>query len=129
MTINLNDLSDFEINQLVIQNYCGGQQITYHPQRDACDFMDIKDETCYFTTRLGSKQDFNYHLSSQIGSFISEYKLNITHEKNSVTISSFDKPDVEAITITNSNYNKAVALIVIKIFDIYRKKYVIEEVK
>jgi hypothetical protein len=130
MTTNLNELSDFEINELVIKSYCCGQQITYEKQRMTCDIMEMPNDTCYFITASGYHKEFNYATHEQVGSFISEYKLNITHNSDdSVSISSTKHPDIGFITLYNSNYRKAVCFMVIKIFDIYKKEYVIEDIK
>jgi hypothetical protein len=126
MRINLNTLTAFEINQLVMQGYCFGQQITYEPQREFCDILELMDDTCYFTTASGSKQSFNHALSEQISAFISEYKINIAHESDSVTVSSAEQPDIDAVTLVNASHRKAIAFLVILIFDRYKKAYTVE---
>ena len=123
MTINLNNLSNFELNKLVIESYCAGQQITYEPQKQYCDITELMDDTCYFITARGSEQSFNYSLSENVGSFISEYKLNINHDNDNVTVSSSEYPEVEQITLSGLNYRKAICFIVIKIADRFKKKY------
>lgn len=122
-TVNLNSLTNFEINKLTIESYCAGQNITFEPQRAICDIMELMDDTCYFTAPSGSKQNFSFALSENVCSFISKYKLNINHTDSSVTVSSAVYPDIEHITLTNSSYRKAVCFIVIMIANRYSKKY------
>jgi hypothetical protein len=132
--INLNTLSDFELNKIFIQEYCRGQMttITFEPQRSISDIMDIldmKDDKCYFTTSSGSKQDYNY--TENACTHIGEYSLNIQFHgegNNCVTISSADYPDLAPVTSTNGNYKKAICLLIIMIFDRYRKSYIAEDI-
>ena len=129
MLININTLSNFEINKLTMQTYCMGQSINYEDQRAACEFTELPDNTCYFTTQSGSEQNFNYAVGDQIGSFISEYKLNIHHDKKTITVSSADFPDVKPVTLTEENYRRVICFMVIMIGDRYKKAYTAEAIE
>lgn len=130
--INLNTLSNFELNKIFITEYCRGQMttITFEPQRKICDITDIMESKCYFSTSSGSKQNFDY--LEKASSHIGEYRLNIKHHgegNNDVTVSSAEYPEVAPVTLPNGTYQKALCLFIIMMFDRYRKTYVVEATK
>lgn len=122
-TINLNTLSNFELNKLTVESYCIGQRITFEPQKPACEFTDLMDNKCYFITPSGNKRDFDFALSDHVSGFISKYKINIHHGENNVTVSSTEYPEITQITLEKTCYRKAVCYIVIMIADRYKKQY------
>lgn len=126
--INLNTLDSFELNKLFIQSYCANQRIQYHDQVKLCDITDIMDSTVYFTTESGKKQNFNYMRHAD--THISQYKLNIQHSDDMITVSSSEHPDVEAVSVPMyDNHQKAICYMVIRIFDKYRNKYYVEPIE
>jgi hypothetical protein len=123
--INLNTLSNFELNKLFIQSYCMHQTIKYHDQRMTCDIIEISDDTCYFRTESGKEQNFSYMSDAYV--HIGKYKLNIQHNKDTITVTSSEHPDIEAISVPMyDRHEKAICYMVIRIFDKYRKKYYVE---
>ena len=128
--INLRTLTDFELNKLFVNSHCPGEVMTFEPQRKSDDFLEIMDDTCYFTTRSGRSQNFNFSTDDLLRSLISSLKISILHyeENKDVTVRTAMHPLIRPVTLANSDYLKGIAFMVILIADKYNKKYVVEDV-
>ena len=85
--MNYEEMSDFEINSLVIRILLRGQFIEYHEQ-EVDELLEIvgfdgASSVARFTTRLGSKQKFDgCNNPSDAWPVIVENKINITYHSD-----------------------------------------------